>query len=111
MTDAADRILAHIARASSASPAKADDVRRALRIGATHFRAALEQLAADCRISSAQIYRRGDAGYWLAIWPTGMHHSSGGWTGVSHSVLFQPSAPLKPRLRAASAPRVRAVRP
>ncbi|AUN95899.1 helix-turn-helix domain-containing protein [Pseudazoarcus pumilus] len=109
--DLPDRILAAIGRASSQHPVRADEVRAKLDVGAAEFEPALEALAAECRINTAQIQRRGDAAPWLAIWPTGVQLPSAGWTGKSHRALFVRQAPIVPALRAASAPRTRATAP
>lgn len=107
MAELPDRILQHIGRATSQQPARAEEVRAALGLAASDFDPALQLLARDCRINTAQIQRRGDAAPWLAIWPTGVCLPSAAWNNNRHSVLFPRDAPIVPALRQASAPRVR----
>lgn len=105
MAELADLVLEAIAKSSSQHPARADHVRDGLAVTDAEFEPAVEALARDCRINTAQITRGGVT--WLAIWPTGIYRPNGGWSGRSHGALFLRDAPIVPALRAASAPRVR----
>lgn len=108
MTELTDRILEALAKATSKAPANAEVTRGFLDVPQAEFNTALERLARECRISTAHITRQGKT--WLAIWPTGVCMPSAGWSNNSHSVLFEPSAPIVPALRDATAPRTRPAR-
>lgn len=112
MSDLADRILAKLAKASSKRPARAADVAALVGGLEADFWRALEQLVSNRQVVTAHIQRPArDPEPWLAIWPTGLHATAGGWTGNSHSSLFVPTTPTHEALHAAQAPRVRAVVP
>jgi len=106
VSDAAERLLAHIARADSRRPARAADVAAALGGPEPEFWAALETLQATRQVNSALIHRPAtDPEPWLAIWPTGVLVDNGAWRNGSHVPLFVPQRPLAPALAEAAGPR------
>lgn len=106
VSDAAQRLLAHIARADSRRPARAADVAAALGGPEPEFWAALETLQATRQVNSALIHRPAtDPAPWLAIWPTGVLVDNGAWRNGSHAPLFVPQRPLAPALAEAAGPR------
>lgn len=99
-------ILAAIAQASAARPARYDQVIERLGIARQGADAALTHLQTTSQIAHAEIKRAADPPPWLAIWPTGVIRPAAKWNNLAMSSLYTPHKSPRDIVKEANAPKV-----